>query len=360
MIQRADDWKVGLFVVGVLTAGVLGLLALGARGLSRPTIDLVAFFDESIEGMSVGTPVKFRGVTIGEVGSIRFAEDRRHVRVGIEAYVDAIGGLGLADDAEVLNASQQLESRGIRLRIQRSALTGFTYLEADVFDPSSRPQQQLPFEKPFNFVPTEPSTLKSLEDDLQSTLAEFPELVRSILRVVNEISAALDDMNMAETSARFNAVLARAETKLGAIDMQAVDQLVRELREVATAIDRDALARSTGALDDLTTRAGRVLDGLESETQHLGSAIESTRGAADVLRAELEAAEVGPTAAALRRAADALAQLSEDGARATERAGPVLRELERALAAVTALARRLEREPSSVLFGPAPADDSSR
>lgn len=353
MIQRGENWKVGLFVVGVLTAGVLGLAALGARGLSRPTVELVAFFDESIEGLSVGTPVKFRGVNVGEVSDIAFAPDRRHVQIGIAAYVDAMKGLGVEDDASVMSATRQLEDEGIRLRIIRSALTGFTYLEADVFDAATRPVQQLPFDKPFNYVPTEPSTLKSLEDDLSATLAEFPELMRAALRVVNELSANLDDLALAETSARLNAVLARVEAKLGAIDMESVDALVDELRGIAAAVDREALARGTGAIDDLATSAGRVLGELEEQTARLGDTLDSTRAAADVVTSELAAAELGATAAALRDAATALEAVAQEGARAGQQAGPALRELERALAAIGALARRLEREPSSVIFGTA-------
>lgn len=356
MIQRGENWKVGLFVVGVLTVGVLGLVALGARGLSRPTVELVAFFDESIEGLSVGTPVKFRGVNVGEVSSIAFAPDRRHVQVGIATYVDAMKGLGVEDDASVISATRQLEDEGIRLRIIRSALTGFTYLEADVFDAVTNPVQELPFDKPFNYVPTEPSTLKSLEDDLSATLSDFPELTRATIRVVNEISATLDDLALAETSARLNAVLARAEAKLGAIDMEAVDALVNELRGIAAAVDREALTRGTGAIDDLTSSAGRVLDQLEEQTAELGETLATVNAAADTITTEFAAAELGATAQALRGAATALEALSVEGARAGQQAGPALRELERALAAIGALARRLEREPASVIFGPADED----
>lgn len=351
MTSQNESWKVGLFVVGLLIAGVAGLVALGARGLSRDTVELIAFFDESIEGLSIGTPVKFRGVTVGQVGEIAFAPDRRHVQVSINAYTDVISGFGLEEDASITSASRQLEDDGIRLRIVRSALTGFTYLEADVFDGAVRAVQELPFPKPFNYVPTEPSTLKSLEADLSSSLAEMPKLMRAALRVVNEISATLDELNVAETSARFNAVLARAETKLGELDLASIDALVTELREIATAVDREALARATGGMDELMSSAGRLVERLEGETEKLGPAIAATQGAADALTGELAAAELGATATSLREAAAALELLALTGARTGERAGPALRELERALGAITTLAQRLEREPSSVIFG---------
>ena len=54
---------------------------LGARSLQKEVGRYVSYFDESVQGLDVGSPVKFRGVTIGTVGGIDVAPDHRHVEV---------------------------------------------------------------------------------------------------------------------------------------------------------------------------------------------------------------------------------------------------------------------------------------
>jgi paraquat-inducible protein B len=349
--QSNENWKVGLFVVGVLSAGVLGLAALGARGLSRETRNLVAYFNESIEGLSVGTPVKFRGVSVGTVSDISFAPDMRHVQVDIAAYVDGLRGLGLEDDLSLVGASLRLEEAGIRLRILRSALTGFTYLEFDVFDGATSPVQELPFTKPFNYVPTLPSTLKSLEDDLSSTLREMPRLLQKASNVLDEIDRVLAELRLEEAGQRLTSLLTRADEKLASFDVEEVDALVADLRRVASALDVEAIARASSQIDEVVASAARTATGIEESTARIGETLDAARGAADAFREQVTAADLGATAQALRESAAAIELLATDAGRASEQAGPALRELERTLVALTALAARLERDPAAILFG---------
>ena len=94
-----NNWKLGLFVVvGVLTM-VAALFWLGARRFQRTSFPAVSYFDESVQGLDVGSPVKFRGVTVGNVADITIAPDHRHVQVTSDVYVDALQRLGLGDHA---------------------------------------------------------------------------------------------------------------------------------------------------------------------------------------------------------------------------------------------------------------------
>src|SRR6185369_17506218 len=94
-----NHWKLGLFVVLGLVALIASLFWIGAQRFSRDAFDAVAFFDESVQGLDVGSPVKFRGVTVGTVADITIAPDHRHVQVTSDIYVDAIKRLGLGDHA---------------------------------------------------------------------------------------------------------------------------------------------------------------------------------------------------------------------------------------------------------------------
>jgi paraquat-inducible protein B len=61
---------VGLFVLGALVLGLVALFSFGGINFfSRPE-RFVVYFDESIHGLDLGSPVKLRGVRVGRVVNI--------------------------------------------------------------------------------------------------------------------------------------------------------------------------------------------------------------------------------------------------------------------------------------------------
>jgi ABC-type transporter Mla subunit MlaD len=60
-----NHWKLGLFVLVGLFVMFGALFWLGARRFQRTSFPAVSYFDESVQGLDVGSPVKFRGVTVG-------------------------------------------------------------------------------------------------------------------------------------------------------------------------------------------------------------------------------------------------------------------------------------------------------
>ena len=64
---RTNPWKLGLFVVSGFVIAFASLVWLGSQSLDRQTQRVITYFDESVQGLEVGSPVKFRGVVIGSV-----------------------------------------------------------------------------------------------------------------------------------------------------------------------------------------------------------------------------------------------------------------------------------------------------
>ncbi|MBV9653717.1 MAG: MCE family protein, partial [Acetobacteraceae bacterium] len=69
MRGRAAFLRVGLFVIGATVVGILLILFLGGPRLASAT-KYETYFRESVQGLDVGAPVKYRGVTIGQVTDI--------------------------------------------------------------------------------------------------------------------------------------------------------------------------------------------------------------------------------------------------------------------------------------------------
>src|SRR5262247_2529296 len=62
--------RLGLFVVVCVTILAAVLFLLGGRKLFQPTFTFETYFNESVAGLELGAPVRFRGVPLGQVTEI--------------------------------------------------------------------------------------------------------------------------------------------------------------------------------------------------------------------------------------------------------------------------------------------------
>ena len=70
MSTKTNTTTIGLFIVTGVALGVTGLLLFSSSKLFSPTIDNIVYFNESLNGLNEGAPVKYRGVTIGSVKQV--------------------------------------------------------------------------------------------------------------------------------------------------------------------------------------------------------------------------------------------------------------------------------------------------
>ena len=99
MAAPTNHTKLGLFVILGIAAVLVVAFGLGAQSMRKETVAYHTYFNESVQGLDVGSPVKFRGVTIGHVSAIEVAPDHRHVQVTEELDVNDIKRLGLTSRA---------------------------------------------------------------------------------------------------------------------------------------------------------------------------------------------------------------------------------------------------------------------
>ena len=68
--KKIDPRVIGSFVIGAIILAVAGLLFFGPGGFLAETKKYVIFFESSVKGLTVGSPVRFRGVKIGQIRQI--------------------------------------------------------------------------------------------------------------------------------------------------------------------------------------------------------------------------------------------------------------------------------------------------
>jgi len=67
MSAQANFFKIGVFVIGGVLTLVLLLLVLGSGQWFQSKVAIETYLNESVQGLEVGSKVRYRGVVVGEV-----------------------------------------------------------------------------------------------------------------------------------------------------------------------------------------------------------------------------------------------------------------------------------------------------
>lgn len=171
----------------------------------------VANFSESVRGLTVGAPVEFRGIPIGEVTAIytRYdpATDKFTIPVEFDLYPELFtsryrtnAGGRLSNDAHAL--ANRLVAKGLRLQLRTgNLLTGQLYLAADFFPDAAKATVNWASSPPE--LPTIPGNLQRLQDNLAQLVTKL-----------NKIPFEAIGKNTQQTLASANTLLNHLDTEI--------------------------------------------------------------------------------------------------------------------------------------------------
>jgi phospholipid/cholesterol/gamma-HCH transport system substrate-binding protein len=311
MAVGTNRWKLGLFVLTGVAIAILALLVLGAKALNQETVEFVSFFDESVQGLEVGSPVKFRGVTVGRVAKVDIAQNLRHVQVTSELSVEQVGKLRLS----VTDAATRLHP-DMRVQLAQTGITGVKFLLIDFFDSATNPVVPLPFKPPPNYIPTASSTMKNLEDSVTRTANRFPEIADDAAKAVAQVRAVAEQIQAGKLPERGVETLNHANVTL--------TELTAQLKALNTAQLSNEAAKNLQEFNGVLVRTNALLTRLESEDGLFRNA---------------------------ERSADAFGEVARNARGLGPEAELTLREIRGAARSVKRLADELERDPDMLLKG---------
>ena len=217
MSARPNFFRIGVFVAGGVALLVLALLVFGGGQMFSRKIEMETYVKGSVQGIDVGTPVKFRGVLIGKVTKIAFAFTEYHLQEtdGLYNYVVLFMEINrevfpnmFTDDLTPLLAKSV--EQGLRVRIEPQGITGLNYLDIDYFDPTRFPALWPPWKPEVYYVPSAPGELTSFLDSINAILREVEKLnINGISQTGTEL---LDNLNKAVVGAQVDKISGDLQT----------------------------------------------------------------------------------------------------------------------------------------------------
>jgi paraquat-inducible protein B len=165
------------------------------------------YFDESIRGLSIGAPVEFRGVKLGEVVSFALVGDSDSaefkipilIKIEPERFIITGDSEGKGDKVS-LPVFEKLLKKGFRAQLQSgNLLTGEVFVSLDMYKdvPYIEPKK----ENGYYIIPTIPATMQTLKADIQTLLGRISKI--PFEQIGQDIEVLLDGVHK-ETMPKVN------------------------------------------------------------------------------------------------------------------------------------------------------------
>lgn len=301
MATQAHYFKLGLFIVAGFFLLAATLVFLGAGNLWKPRLYLETYVDGTVQGLDLGSAVKFRGVPIGRVSHIDFCFNRYgpppagggrkdYVYLEMEVDVPVFEGMFHEDISAVLDEAVQ---QGLRVMLQPQGITGLNFLELNyVPNPSQAPPLGIWWTPRHHYIPSAPGTLTSLLEsldklmdtfssvDLRKTLEQLEISLKNFDTAAQKLGGNIDDMELAKVSADLRSLLSDFRTKVNEVPVEQLakdgEKMMANLTKVAADLDKVAAALKSSPLLNADA-VGSIVNDFQATAQNFRVLSENVR-----------------------------------------------------------------------------------
>ncbi len=294
MSQEARYYRVGLFVFLGIALFVATVLLLGGSNAFKRTVIMETSFDESVEGLDVGSPFKIRGVKRGTVKEILLARDEYRMANGDplpDAHsIDVIVRIEVTPTGpgSALGVSDTVAGwidKGLRIRLTSAGLTGVVYLEGDFWPPERYPITNPPWTPLYIYIPAAPSALKAFTSAAERVLERVEQV--DVEGVLNKLNILLTTMNEAADKLDLENVQQKAVdlmTALGSTSTEVREQVSNANLGAASREMVATLKQMSVVLSDIRQLVHAQSGGVASTLDNLRVMTENLRDLTETLR----------------------------------------------------------------------------
>ncbi len=322
MSKPVSKSMIGAFVLGAIVLAVAAVMIIGSGKFMAKTQKYVMYFQGSVKGLNIGSPVMWNGVKIGSVTNISLVFDSSKLKFIIPVYAELdtskITAIGPAKLTQYAYLGALIE-KGLRAQLQtQSFVTGQLMVNVDFFP--DQPAKFVGLDKSVPEVPTVPSTIEQLSKDIQNL--PWKELfdnvhaaVEGINNLVNSPAAASAVKNMDQTLNQANIALKTINAEMG---------------QILTNVEQATLLVSTSA-----AKIDEALSGEKGIPAQLGKTFDAAQKALAQANETLQNVQA----------------MAGSNAWVATQAGDTLQEVDKTSRAIRALADYLERHPETLIRG---------
>ncbi|MEN8199407.1 MAG: MlaD family protein [Thermodesulfobacteriota bacterium] len=321
-----------LFVIAVIIFG-------GSRFFDKENV-VIAYFEGSLKGLSIGAPVTYRGVTVGKVKEIKiYVENDEHnqhqviipVLIALSAGSSISVDSGEGDyDGSPYVFLEAMCKQGLRAKLKlQSMVTGQRYIDLAVYENSP-----------------------AIYRDKGDTYLEIPTLPSE----TQQVTRILENMDFDEMFNRVNNIFASLDQLSGnlaaSVDVEMIKKLMTELSKSVTSLN-SILAKVDSGATPVFENMNSSLKDIDALTRHADELVSSFDSNLPPLMEEMTA-----TVANFNATIEKAQQLIDQAGRTIKPTSPIyhriseaMLQLEKTAASVENLSELLYRNPNALILG---------
>lgn len=332
MSRKANPTLIGAFVLGAILIAVGAIVFFGSMNLFSEKQVFLTYFNQSVNGLTVGSNVKFKGVTVGQVSkvalSLRGPAQPPFVKVFYAVDTRLVEKhAGAPVDLSSRQLNQKRVENGLRAKLDfESLISGQLYVSLDFYKDAPPP-----------LIPSEPG------DERYLMIPGEPSDIEAILANVTKAVSNLGNINFLALAQNVQDLVVSARTGIDAIHLE---QLGASLNQTTESLNKLVNGPDVkGVLTSLHTSFDQLTATLKNLDNELSPAAKNLNPTLD---------EAKRTLASIQKTVGSLNTMLKPNSGFQYQLDSSLSQLGAAAASIQNLSDFLQRHPNSILFGRKP------
>ena len=272
MSDRSSKFLIGLFVITGFLIGAVVIIWVSASDFFMKGSTYVAYFDESVQGLQTDSAVKYRGVEIGKVDSIKVAPDYQLIEVVMK-----------------INLSGDLHNHTYA-QLKTAGITGIVFIELDrIRAGETLESQQINFKAAHPIIPSRRSEISRFLADTDKIMQKIKEIdFNGISQQLKNTTKAIETFLAGDRTDRImnnlesmSVNLDKAVTRINkTIAEGKIEDVLKETSETLLnarqLINRTKQEIAAMNLAEQTAKTGAVLETLDKRTKSIALDLQDT------------------------------------------------------------------------------------
>jgi paraquat-inducible protein B len=329
MSQKANPTLIGAFVFGAIIIAIGAILFFGSANLFAKKQLFETYFNQSVNGLGVGSNVKYKGVTVGKVTRVQLkfqgVDEPPVVKVLYEINTDnLLNKYGLSINLSDRKNHDRAVANGFRAKLDfESLLSGQLFIALDFYKDTVPAQLHQEDNANIFEIPPQPSDIDAILADLTKAIGNigsvnFASLAKELEGVLKSAQDAIDSMHLGQLGLSLDKAASSVSSLANGEQVKDALASVRESFEQLT-VTLKSLSPAVGDLKPTLDQAKAALTNLQKSTVQLDQILKPDSS----FRYQLDSS---------------------------------LSEISAAAASIQQLSDFLQRHPNSILFGRKPAN----
>lgn len=253
-MNEANKIKLGAFIVISVTLLIIAFLSAGALRIFAPRIRAMTEVNTSVEGLAVGSPVKYLGMPVGKVTGMYMRRSDGMIIIFFDIFSQSFADdIDSEDDDGVFDQfdlDKMLTEGKVSCLVNASGLMGGSHLElvrersvSSAVNAYAKPTGKVP--PGVSFIPSSPSHIGNAIQNVSRMLEEMKSIDWN--GFAEKINGSLDNLNALLNKQELDAALKRFE-RIGT----SLEQTAARLEKVVTKENIDQINTAIGQLNEST------------------------------------------------------------------------------------------------------------